>query len=244
MKACLKSMLQLVVKVLRTLLSPFDKTYLDCDVSEPKIVSHQEWQEHLYTLANKEGFKILEIGSREVTGTSEARERFDNAKYIGFDIIDGNNVDIVGDAHKLSTYFDKEQKFDLIYSSATFEHFAMPWLVASEISKLLKVDGYVFVETHFSHSSHERPSNFFQFSDLGLKVLFSEALGFQHIDSGMCNPIIGYFSSFSDKYLRYKSVTGLYCHSSFFGKKVTQIDNVSWDSIDVDEVIGDMNYPD
>ena len=43
-----------------------------------------------------------------------------------------------------------EEKFDIIYSSACFEHFAMPWVVAIEIAKLLKVGGIVFVETHFS----------------------------------------------------------------------------------------------
>ena len=43
-----------------------------------------------------------------------------------------------GDAHKLSSYFTGE-KFDLIYSSAVLEHFAMPWIVATEIARILKV---------------------------------------------------------------------------------------------------------
>jgi hypothetical protein len=61
----------------------------------------------------------------------------------------------------------------------------MPWLVATEIAKLLKVGGVLFVETHFSFSSHERPWHFFQFSDMALRVLFSPALGMECIEAGM-----------------------------------------------------------
>ena len=108
----------------------------------------------------------------------------------------------------LSSYFNGVEKFDIIYSSACFEHFAMPWVVSTEIAKLLKVGGIVFIETHFSFSSHERPWHFFQFSDMALKVLFSEALGFECIEAGMSNPMIGRFSSLADDYLknRFKNV--------------------------------------
>ncbi len=39
--------------------------------------------------------------------------------------MDGENVDLVIDAHRLSEYFDKES-FDLVISFAVFEHLAMP----------------------------------------------------------------------------------------------------------------------
>ena len=149
----------------------------------------------------------------------------------------------MGDAHKLSSFFEENDKFDLIYSSACFEHFAMPWVVANEISKLLKVDGFVFIETHFSYSSHERPWHFFQFSDMALKVLFSEALGFKCIEAGMSNPIIGRFSSFADTYLINKPVTGLYCHSEYLGKKVKNVDNFDWSQIDLASIVGETKYP-
>jgi len=147
------------------------------------IVSHLKWQKYLYEIGNKPGMRILEIGSREVTGESSARKEFSLAKYIGFDYYPGKNVEVVGDAHKLSSYFEDQEKFDIVYSSACFEHFAMPWIVAVEISKLLKIGGIVFVETHFSYSSHERPWHFFQFSDMALRTLFSPALGFECIEA-------------------------------------------------------------
>ncbi|MEM6837004.1 MAG: methyltransferase domain-containing protein [Cyanobacteria bacterium P01_C01_bin.120] len=163
--------------------------------------------------------------------------------YIGFDYYAGRNVDVVGDVHKLSSYFSKQEKFDIIYSSACFEHFAMPWIVATEIAKVLKVGGMPFIETHFSYSSHERPWHFFQFSDMALKVLFSEALGFECIEAGLSNPIVGRFSSLADEYLQNQPVSGLYCHSEYLGKKVREVKDFNWNDIALSSVVGQTKYP-
>jgi SAM-dependent methyltransferase len=177
-------------------------------VSEPQNVSHIKWVDYLSTTFNKPGIRVLEIGSRNVTGAN-LRSKFSNAEYIGFDFYDGENVDVVGDVHKLSTYFEGQQKFDLIFSSAVWEHLHMPWVAAVECSKLLKVGGFIFIETHFSFYSHERPWHFFQFSDMGLRALFNDALGFDLIESGMSNPITGYFNNEADDYLKYRRVQGV-----------------------------------
>jgi hypothetical protein len=232
-------------KVILPLESIYDKNYLANDVPLSKIFRHNNQWEKLFELGNKEGFKILEIGSREVTGKRKdyVRGNLSKAAYVGFDFYPGDNVDVVGDVHKLSTYFSKDEKFDIIFTSACFEHFAMPWIAAVEIAKMLKVGGYLMIETHFSYSSHERPWHFFQYSDMALKVLFSPSLGFECIDAGMSNPIVGRFSSLADKYLRNKLVGGLYCHAEYFGKKVKDVDDFSWDKINLDEVVGDTRYP-
>ncbi|HEX3073440.1 MAG TPA: methyltransferase domain-containing protein, partial [Ignavibacteriales bacterium] len=155
----------------------------------------------------------------------------------------GKNVDVVGDAHKLSSYFKEEEKFDIIYSASCFEHFAMPWVVAVEIAKLLKTGGVVFIETHFSFRSHERPWHFFQFSDLGLKALFSPALGFECIEAGMSNPMAGRFSSLADKDLRNVTISGLYCHSEYLGRKVKDVKDFNWEKLDISDVVGETKYP-
>lgn len=218
-----------------------DKYYLALDVPSPKNIKHKEFLGYLSKLSNKKGFRVLEIGSREVTGKSLAKQFFSDAEYTGFDYYAGPNVDVVGDAHKLDDYFT--EKFDLIYSSAVFEHFAMPWVVAEEIAKILKVGGLVFVETHFSYATHERPWNFFQFSDMGLKALFSPALGFRCIEASMQNPIVGRFSSLADDYLRYMPIKGLYCHSDYLGTKVEDVENFDWRKINVSDVVSSTHYP-
>ena len=211
-------------------------------IQKPEFVSHSKWIDFLSENFNKEGLRILEIGSRNVTGAN-LRDKFSNAEYIGFDFYDGENVDIVGDAHKLSSYFLEGTTFDLIFCSAVFEHLHMPWVVAVEIHKLLKVDGFIFVETHFSFASHERPWNFFQFSEMGLRSLFNDALGFKLIDFGLSNPMVGYFSHKADNYLKFRPIPELYCHSEILCQKVCNIVDFKWESVHIDEIVGNSRYP-
>ena len=219
-----------------------DTKWLDKNVPISKIAGHSNYLDYLTQIGNKKGMRILEVGSREVTGKSDARQRFSNAEYVGFDYYAGPNVDVVGDAHKLSEYFG-DQRFDLIYSSACFEHFAMPWLVSVEMAKMLKVGGIVFVETHFSFCSHQRPWHFFQFSDMALRVLFSPALGIECIEAGMSNPMVGRFTSLAAEYLRFKRVGALYCHSEFLGRKVAEVGDFSWGAVELQKVVGGTEYP-
>lgn len=220
-----------------------DAAYLAPDAPMSDRVAHQKWQSYIFEHGNKPGMRILEIGSREVTGPSGARAHLSEAEYVGFDYYPGNNVDVVGDVHRLSSYFEEGTQFDIIFSSACFEHFAMPWIVAVEIAKMLKVGGMVFVETHFSYSSHERPWHFFQFTDMALKTLFSPALGFECLEAGYSNPMVGRFSSLADEYLQNKPITGLYCHVEYLGKKVREVPDFRWEDVDLDEVVGDTKYP-
>lgn len=239
----MKSLLKVIYRLVMMMSSSFDKFYLSKDVPEPKLFGHQTWREYLYQIGNKPNMRILEIGSREVTGNSIDRQKFNQATYIGFDYYAGNNVDVVGDVHRLSSYFNNDEKFDIVYTSACFEHFAMPWVVAQEISKILKVGGIVLVETHFSFSSHERPWHFFQFSDMALKVLFNKQLGFECIDTGMTNPIVGRFSRYADAYLRYRPVVGLYCHIVYLGKKISDNPNFDWREADLEDLVSNSKYP-
>lgn len=211
-------------------------------IARPQNIAHSNWIDFLEKNFNKDGMRILEIGSRNVTG-SVLRSKFSKADYVGFDYYAGENVDVVGDAHKLSSYFAGQKKFDLIFSSAVFEHLHMPWVAAMEIQKILKVGGYVFIETHFSYSSHERPWHFFQFSDMGLRALFNDSLGFDLIESGMSNPISGYFGHNADAYLRNRPITELYCHSEILCKKRCEIEGFEWGQVDIDGVVEGSRYP-
>ncbi|MFM6205549.1 methyltransferase domain-containing protein, partial [Planktothrix sp.] len=86
-------------------------------------------------IVNENHLRVLEIGSRIVSpGSVSQRGFFQGAKsYTGFDYYPDSNTNVVGDAHKLSQYFNN-QRFDAIFSLSVFEHLAMPWIVAREIS--------------------------------------------------------------------------------------------------------------
>lgn len=127
---------------------------------------------------NQARLNVLEIGSRIVVPGSESkRALFPNAaSYTGFDFYPDGNTDVVGDAHKLSSYF--ATPFDAVFSLAVLEHLAMPWLVALEINKVLRPGGITFHQTHFACPLHEQPADYWRFTDQGLRSLFSPVVGF------------------------------------------------------------------
>lgn len=196
-------------------------------------------------LANNNNLRVLEIGSRIVSpGTSSKKPLFSGgASYTGFDYYPDANTDVVGDAHKLSQYFNGQQ-FDAIFSTSVFEHLAMPWVVAMEINKLLAVGGITFHTTHFAWPLHEQPWDFWRFSDEGLKVLFSQALGFEVIKSGLYVPLRMHLDTM---------ITGqetLTTQPAFGGvailaKKVAEInsDKFRWDVSLTDVLTAESHYP-
>lgn len=219
--------------------------YEDPAVSKDEKIAHGNWIDYLTELCDKPGMRVLEVGSRIETsdGYRKFRSKWKNASYTGFDYYMGNNVDIAGDAHKLSSYF--QEKFDLIFSSAVFEHLAMPWLVSIEMVKLLNKGGYVFIETHYSFSSHERPWHFFQFSENALDVLFPRKFGMKCARKSVSNLLEARFSTEASEYLRGRIVGGMYCHSEYLGQKIEDMDdkNLDWSCISLEDVSGGMEYP-
>lgn len=128
------------------------------------------------------GCRILEIGSREVSGVSRRHLFPDASEYIGFDIHDGPGVDVAGDAHELSSYFG-QNRFDAVFSCSVFEHLAFPWKVVMETNRVLRPGGLCYVSTHPTWPPHELPWDFWRFPIAGLKLLFSEPLGFRVLTS-------------------------------------------------------------
>lgn len=206
-------------------------------------ISHGSWKPYLIDQFDRPDMSILEVGSRNVVA-GRTKDLFKHARHVGFDIYPGDNVDVVGDAHKLSSYFGPDERFDLIFSASVFEHLAMPWLASAEMVKMLKVGGQVFVETHYCYSAHELPWHFFQFSDSALGILFNRSMGIECLKSGVSNPIFGYFTEKAKPYLVGTMVRNLYCHSEFLGRKVDDsIDSFSWGATDISDVVGNTAYP-
>lgn len=139
---------------------------------------HRVFAKFAYEYMAQSGTRLLEIGSREVSGHSR-RNLFPNAaEYIGIDILQGPGVDMVLDAHELSRTFPAAH-FDGIFSFSVFEHLVFPWKVVLEINRLLRIGGYCFVSTHPAWPPHELPWDFWRFPGEGLKAMFSAPLGFE-----------------------------------------------------------------
>jgi len=151
------------------------------------VRSEPVYWEHIRALPP--GARILEIGSRARSGISR-RGLFPGAlEYVGLDIAAGPNVDVVGDAHRLSEYFPAGH-FDAAFSVTVWEHLAMPWKVSLELNRVLKTGGVAMINTHQTWPSHEEPWDYFRFSEYAWPALFNAATGFEILACGMGSPAV------------------------------------------------------
>lgn len=118
--------------------------------------------------------KVLEIGSRQAINQNELsnlRSLFPQSDYLGLDMQKGPGVDLVASAEKLP-FTDKS--FDLVLCLETLEHAQKPWLIAPEIDRVLKPNGVAIVSSPQNHFLHLHPADYFRYTPLGLRSLFSQ----------------------------------------------------------------------
>ncbi len=131
--------------------------------------------------------RVLEIGSRNVTGVRHRGHLAAHVDLVGVDVQPGPDVDVVADAHQLGQQF-AEASFDAVFAISVFEHLAMPWKVALEINRVLKPGGLVLIATHPAWPPHELPWDFWRFSSEGLRVLLNAKTGFEMLRCGEGEP--------------------------------------------------------
>ena len=127
---------------------------------------------------------LLEIGSRNRSGVVRKDRLPPGMSYAGMDIVEGGNVDVLGDAHELSQLFPAA-RFDAVFSISVFEHLVMPWKVALEMNKVMKPGALALIATHQTFPLHELPWDFWRFSDRAWQGLFNEATGFKILDTAL-----------------------------------------------------------
>lgn len=124
-------------------------------------------------LNNNDVLKILDIGSYDSSGTSfNYRSIFDNDnwEYIGMDLKEGPNVDLI-----VSDMYDwKEipnETFDVVISGQAFEHMEFFWRAIGEVSRILKYGGYCCIIAPSSGPVHKNPLDCFRFTSDGMKEI-------------------------------------------------------------------------
>ncbi|GGO54685.1 hypothetical protein GCM10011315_15430 [Roseovarius pacificus] len=173
--------LQLRFRLVNQYMRMFQKSVKD----DPLSKHDAEATEYLRQL---DAPNVLEIGSRNVSGNID-RNKFPNAReYTGFDVLEGENVDIVGDVHELSNLVPNDH-FDIVYSTSVFEHLVFPWKAALEINRVLKPGGYVLTQTHPAWPEHEMPWDFWRFPHQAFLSLFNEYTGFEIVSKAEGRPM-------------------------------------------------------
>ena len=202
---------------------------------------HNVFKEFLSLTQEKESSSLLEIGSRNVSGITRKGWFPHCENYTGFDVLSGEGVDVVGDAHKLSEYFPNES-FDFVFSISVFEHLLSPWKVVLEMNKVMKTGGYAFISTHPAWPPHELPWDFWRFPQNGFYSLFNQYTGFVIIllKEGLPGKV---YSLVDDKPTRNNCFNDVSQSVSIIVKKVANYreDLLKWD-IPTESVVDTM-YP-
>jgi len=105
-----------------------------------------------------ENKNILDVGSYNVNGT--LKPIFEKGKYIGLDMEEGRNVDVVANAHEIPF---KDGHFDIVLSSSCFEHDDMFWETFLEMCRVLKPGGYLYVQAPSNGPYHGWPGDNWRF---------------------------------------------------------------------------------
>ena len=114
-----------------------------------------------YCEQNKsEIYTIVEIGSQDVNGSLRDVAPV-GVKYIGLDFVEGKGVDVViEDPYKIPL---PDNSADLVVTSSCFEHSEFFWLTFLEIARIVKSDGYIYVNAPSNGMYHKYPVDCWRF---------------------------------------------------------------------------------
>lgn len=125
--------------------------------------------------------KALDVGSRSVSG--DIREVLTKINsYKGLDMIDGDNVNIVMNAHDIKEKMEADS-YDLIFCFDTFEHDSAFWITLENIKYILKPGGYLLLGAPGRNCPfHEHPSDYWRFMKPSFVDVFFEDMEDVFID--------------------------------------------------------------
>jgi SAM-dependent methyltransferase len=120
-------------------------------------------------LSNRQTLSALDIGSMDVNGTY--RKFFERPRwsYVGLDLTEGPNVDVV----LTSTYRLPIPSFsqDVIVCGQVFEHVQFFWLTWLEMIRVLRPGGYIFLVAPSRGPEHRYPKDCWRFYPDGFQAL-------------------------------------------------------------------------
>jgi hypothetical protein len=122
---------------------------------------------------------VLEIGSKDYGTTSSFREYYCDHEYVGVDMEDGKNVDCVLDLTQGIGNLPKNY-FALTICCSVLEHVRKPWVMAENITTLVRSRGMLYVSVPWVWGYHQYPDDYYRFSWRGIMELFPE-LEWEHI---------------------------------------------------------------
>lgn len=114
---------------------------------------------------------VLEIGSKDHGSTQDYRSLYSGVEYVGVDMEDGKNVDRVADLTRgIGTL--SENHFALVICCSVLEHVDRPWVMAENLTRLVRDGGQLYISVPWVWRFHAFPDDYFRFSWRGIMKLF------------------------------------------------------------------------
>jgi SAM-dependent methyltransferase len=121
-------------------------------------MAHSQQQQFMESVRDRfphkfSGVRVLDVGSLDINGNN--RFIFTDYQYIGLDIGEGKNVDVVCRGHE----YKSEEPFDVTISSECFEHDEYWVLTFTNMVRLTKEDGMVVFSCASEHGTRRTSPN-------------------------------------------------------------------------------------
>jgi SAM-dependent methyltransferase len=136
----------------------------------------------LERLAEGPALSVLELGTRAWNGNppKHHREKILTANSLAdwwsVDLLDGEGVGIVCDAHQLSGRFPRAH-FDAAIAVDVLEHCRRPWEVADQLALVLRPGAWLYVHVPQTFPVHGYPGDYWRFTTDALRELFAPDRG-------------------------------------------------------------------
>ena len=114
---------------------------------------------------------------------------FECDEYVGIEMLDTHNPDVVGDVRNMDMFEDSS--FDSVLSNQVIEHVDEPKKVVSEMHRVLKPGGYLCVTVPFIGRLHGMPHDYWRYSISGLAHLLEE----HHFEVVLIEPMGGFLTT-------------------------------------------------
>lgn len=120
--------------------------------------------------------RVLDVGSYDVNGSLRyVFEMLEPDEYVGTDIVEGPGVDVVCPAQELVKQFGQE-RFDIVVSASMLEH-TQDWRTAvSNMKRVCKKGGLIFLIVPSSWRRHEHPHDYWRFPKSKVEAMFSDCI--------------------------------------------------------------------
>jgi SAM-dependent methyltransferase len=125
-----------------------------------------------------DGALVLDAGA----GQGPYRKYFAHTRYEAADFEQVPGKDYAGNHYvcDLSSIPVEDGRYDLVFLSQVLEHLPHPDVVLAELRRVLKSGGQLWASAPLFYEEHERPYDFFRYTQFGLRRLFEDS-GFKHL---------------------------------------------------------------